>query len=45
MTAPKAVHTPAPTPARAVVPVKTTIRKPALKVEPKAASTEEWETF
>ncbi|PQO96605.1 hypothetical protein C5614_15990 [Massilia phosphatilytica] len=45
MTAPKAVHTPAPAPARAVVPIKTSVRKPALKVEPKAASTEEWETF
>jgi methyl-accepting chemotaxis protein len=47
MTAPKAApalapaRTPAPALARAVVPVKTTIRKPA----PKAAATEEWETF
>jgi methyl-accepting chemotaxis protein len=41
MTAPKAA--PAPTPSRAVVPVKTktSVRKPA----PKAASTDEWETF
>jgi methyl-accepting chemotaxis protein len=41
MTAPKAA--PAPAPSRAVVPVKTktSVRKPA----PKAASTDEWETF
>ncbi|MFS2023813.1 methyl-accepting chemotaxis protein [Massilia sp. GER05] len=39
MTAPKAA--PAPAPSRAVVTVKTSGRKPA----PKAASTEEWETF
>jgi len=43
MTAPKAV--PAPTPSRAVVPVKTSVRKPAPKAAPKAAATEEWETF
>ncbi|KGF80185.1 membrane protein [Massilia sp. JS1662] len=41
MTAPKAAPAPAPAPTRAVVPVKTSIRKPA----PKAAATEEWETF
>jgi methyl-accepting chemotaxis protein len=41
MTAPKAA--PAPAPARAVVPVKTGIRKPAPKAA--AAATEEWETF
>jgi methyl-accepting chemotaxis protein len=39
MTAPKAA--PAPAPSRAVVPVKTSVRKAA----PKAAATEEWETF
>ena len=43
MTAPKAV--PAPAPSRAVVPVKTSVRKPAPKAAPKAAATEEWETF
>ncbi|WP_413674025.1 methyl-accepting chemotaxis protein [Massilia cellulosiltytica] len=43
MTAPKAA--PAPTPSRAVVPVKTSVRKPAPKAAPKAAATEEWETF
>jgi methyl-accepting chemotaxis protein len=42
MTAPKA----APATARAVVPVKSGVKKPALKVEPKAsAATGEWETF
>ena len=44
MTAPKAA--PAPAPARAVVPVKTGIRKPARKATAAAAAaTEEWETF
>jgi methyl-accepting chemotaxis protein len=42
MTAPKA----APATARAVVPVKSSVKKPALKVEPKAsAAAGEWETF
>jgi methyl-accepting chemotaxis protein len=42
MTAPKA----APATARAVVPVKSSVKKPALKAEPKAsAATGEWETF
>ena len=45
MTAPKAAPAPAyvSAPARAVVPVKTSIRKPAPKAA--AAATEEWETF
>ena len=41
MTAPKPAPALAPAPTRAVVPVKTSIRKPA----PKAAAAEEWETF
>jgi methyl-accepting chemotaxis protein len=43
MTAPKAALSPAP--ARAVVPVKSGVKKPALKAAPKAAATDEWETF
>ncbi|GAA5019068.1 hypothetical protein GCM10025794_06550 [Massilia kyonggiensis] len=46
MTAPKAAPAPAPAPTRAVVPVKTSIRKPAQKATAAAAAaTEEWETF
>jgi len=48
MTAPKAAPSPAPAPApaRAVVPVKTSIRKPAPRLEPRSAPAgEEWETF
>jgi len=41
MAAPKAALAPVPAPTRAVVPVKTSVRKPAQK----AAATEEWETF
>ena len=43
MTAPKAAPASVPAPTRAVVPVKTGIRKPAPKAA--AAATEEWETF
>ena len=43
MTAPKAAPASVPAPTRAVVPVKTSIRKPAPKAA--AAATEEWETF
>jgi methyl-accepting chemotaxis protein len=43
MTAPKAAPAPARTPTRAVVPVKTSVKKPAPKAA--AAATEEWETF
>ena len=42
MTAPKAAPAPVPAPTRAVVPVKTSIRKPAPKTAP---ASEEWETF
>jgi methyl-accepting chemotaxis protein len=45
MTAPKAAPAMPPAPARAVAPVKPAVRKPVLKAEPKAASSEEWETF
>jgi methyl-accepting chemotaxis protein len=46
MTAPKAAPAPVPAPTRAVVPVKTSIRKPAQKATAAAAAaTEEWETF
>jgi methyl-accepting chemotaxis protein len=46
MTAPKAAPAPVPAPTRAVVPVKTSVRKPAQKATAAAAAaTEEWETF
>ncbi|MCS0632537.1 methyl-accepting chemotaxis protein [Telluria mixta] len=46
MTAPKAAPAPVSTQVRAVVPVKTSVRKPAQKAKAAAAApTEEWETF
>jgi methyl-accepting chemotaxis protein len=43
MTAPKAAPAPVSTQVRAVVPVKTSVRKPAQKAA--VAATDEWETF